>query len=59
MFKFGGRVSATGFWEVFNVFNTDNVTSYQGSLHSSEFGQPQAQFPKRQQQLGFKVDFSG
>ncbi|HEX2452727.1 MAG TPA: carboxypeptidase regulatory-like domain-containing protein [Vicinamibacterales bacterium] len=57
IFKFGSRLSATGFWEVFNLFNTDNFTSFQGSLQSSQFGQPQAEFPKRQQQFGFKVDF--
>jgi hypothetical protein len=57
IFRIGSRVSATGFWEVFNLFNTDNFTSYQGSLQSSQFGQPQAEFPKRQQQFGFKVDF--
>ena len=28
----GGRITATGFWEAFNVMNTDNFTSYQGSL---------------------------
>jgi len=57
IFRLGGRVTATGFWEAFNVLNTDNFTSYQGSLQSSQFGQPQAEFPKRQQQLGFKLDF--
>jgi outer membrane receptor protein involved in Fe transport len=57
MFKLGGRVTATGFWEAFNLLNTDNFTSFQGSLQSSQFGQPQAEFPKRQQQLGFKLDF--
>jgi Carboxypeptidase regulatory-like domain/TonB-dependent Receptor Plug Domain/TonB dependent receptor len=57
IFKIGGRVTATGFWEAFNVFNTDNFTSFQGSLQSSAFGLPQAEFPKRQQQLGFKLDF--
>jgi outer membrane receptor protein involved in Fe transport len=57
MFRLGGRVTATGFWEAFNVLNTDNFTSYQGSLQSSQFGQPQAEFPKRQQQLGFRFDF--
>jgi len=57
MFKLGGHVTATGFWEAFNLLNTDNFTSYQGSLQSSQFGQPQAEFPKRQQQIGFKLDF--
>ena len=57
MFKLGGRVTATGFWEAFNLFNTDNFTSYQGSLQSSQFGQPQAEFPKRQQQFGIQARF--
>jgi carboxypeptidase family protein/TonB-dependent receptor-like protein len=52
-----GRLTATGFWEAFNVLNTDNFTSFQGSLQSSQFGQPQAEFPKRQQQFGFRLDF--
>ena len=56
-FGLGGSRTATGFWEAFNVLNTDNFTSYQGSLQSSQFGQPQAEFPKRQQQVGFKLDF--
>ncbi|MGH9141642.1 MAG: TonB-dependent receptor [Vicinamibacterales bacterium] len=57
MFKLGGHVTATGFWEAFNLFDTDNFTTFQGSLQSSQFGQPQAEFAKRQQQFGFKVDF--
>ncbi len=57
IFKVGGRITATGFWEAFNLMNTDNFTSYQGSLQSSQFGQPQVEFPKRQQQFGFKFDF--
>src|SRR5437667_9159805 len=57
IFKLGGRITATGFWEAFNVLNTDNFTSYQGSLQSSQFGQPQVEFPRRQQQVGFKLDF--
>jgi hypothetical protein len=57
MFKLGGRITATGFWEAFNVMNTDNFTSYQGSLQSTQFGQPQVEFPRRQQQFGFKLDF--
>jgi Carboxypeptidase regulatory-like domain/TonB-dependent Receptor Plug Domain len=56
-FKLGGRVTATGFWEVFNLFDTDNFTNFQASLQSSAFGTPAAEFPKRQQQLGFRLDF--
>src|SRR5262245_8498423 len=55
--KIGAHVTATGFWEAFNVLNTDNFTSFQGSLQAAQFGQPRAEFPKRQQQLGFRLDF--
>jgi hypothetical protein len=33
------RLQITGFWEMFNAFNTDTVTDYAGSLVSSSFGQ--------------------
>lgn len=56
-FKLGERITAAGFWEVFNLFNTNNFTNYAGSLQSSRFGQPQSAFPKRQQQFGFRFDF--
>lgn len=55
--RFGERYSASIFWEVFNVFNTDNFVSYQGSLQSSAFGLPLSEGPKRRQQLGFRFDF--
>ena len=57
IFKLRGRLTATGFWEVFNLFNTDNFYNFQGSLQSSAFGQPQSEFPKRAQQFGFRLDF--
>lgn len=56
MFKIG-RLSVSGFWEAFNVFNNDNFFNFQGSLQSSTFGRPQSEFPKRAQQLGFRLDF--
>ena len=56
MFKIG-RLSVSGFWEAFNVFNDDNFFNFQGSLQSSTFGLPQSEFPKRAQQLGFRLDF--
>ncbi len=55
--RFGGRYSATAFWEMFNVFNTDNYLRFQGSLQSSAFGLPLTEAPKRRQQLGFRIDF--
>ncbi len=57
IFQLGSRVSATAFWEMFNVFNTDNYLRYQGSLQSSAFSQPLTQLPKQRQQFGFRVDF--
>ena len=52
-----GRVTATAFWEMFNVFNVDNWLRYQGSLQSAQFGLPLTEGPKRRQQLGFRFDF--
>ena len=56
-FKFNGRVAAGFFWEMFNVFNTDNFQAFQGSLESSSFGLPSRALAKRRQQFGFRVDF--
>jgi hypothetical protein len=52
-----GHVTATAFWEMFNMFNVDNWLRYQGSLQSAQFGLPLTEGPKRRQQLGFRVDF--
>ena len=52
-----GHVTATAFWEMFNVFNVDNWLRYQGSLQSAQFGLPLTEGPKRRQQLGFRIDF--
>lgn len=57
IFRFGGRYAATAFWEMFNVFNTDNYLRYQGSLQSSTFGLPLTEAAKRRQQLGLRLDF--
>ena len=51
------RLGINVFWEMFNVFNTDNFQAYQGSLESTTFGQPGRALPKRRQQFGFRVDF--
>jgi hypothetical protein len=56
VFRFG-RYSLTGFYEVYNLMNTDNFLRFQGSLQSSSFGLPLTQLEKRRQQLGFRVDF--
>lgn len=44
------------FAEVFNLANTDNFTTYQGSIQSSAFKTPQAENPKRRAQFGFRFD---
>jgi outer membrane receptor protein involved in Fe transport len=56
-FRLGPRVKVSGFWELFNALNTDNFSTYAGSLQSSSFGLPIAAYDKRRQQLGFRVDF--
>jgi outer membrane receptor protein involved in Fe transport len=56
-FRFGSRLRATLFWEVYNLFNTDNFTGYVGNLQSPLFGKPTAAFEKRRQQGGFRIDF--
>ena len=55
--RFGGRYTATAFWEMFNVFNVDNWLRYQGSLQSAQFGLALTEGPKRRQQFGFRFDF--
>ncbi|MBE3074982.1 MAG: hypothetical protein IMZ75_08550 [Actinobacteria bacterium] len=57
IFRFGGRYVATAFWEMFNVFNSDNYLRFQGSLQSSAFGLPLTEAAKRRQQLGLRFDF--
>ena len=57
IFRFGAKYSATAFWEMFNVFNTDNFLRYQGSLQSPAYELPLTEAPKRRQQLGFRLDF--
>jgi hypothetical protein len=47
----------SGHQGVFNAFNSDNSYNYQASLQSSQFGQPQSEFPERAQQFGFRFDF--
>ena len=56
-FRFGPRISATIFWEMFNTFNAQNFTEYDGEMESSSFGYPLSAFDMRRQQLGFRFDF--
>lgn len=56
-FRLPRNLSASVFWEMFNVLNTDNFQAFQGSLESTTFGQPGRALAKRRQQFGFRVDF--
>ena len=55
--QFTGRRSVTGFVEMFNVTNAENLRSYVGALGSNLFGQPTAALEKRRTQVGLRVDF--
>ena len=50
-------VTVTGFWEMFNAFNTNNFVNFDGSLESPDFGLPLSTLDKRRQQFGFRIDF--
>jgi len=56
-FRFGPKVSATIFWEMFNTFNAVNYIDYDGEMESSSFGYPLDAREMRRQQLGFRFDF--
>jgi outer membrane receptor protein involved in Fe transport len=58
-FMIGARVRLSVFWEVFNLFNTDNFigSSYVGRRESPIFALPTAAYEKRRQQGGFRIDF--
>jgi hypothetical protein len=56
IFRLGGRMRASLFWEVFNALNARNFTNYQGA-ESANFGRPVAALPMRRQQLGLRVEF--
>jgi hypothetical protein len=55
--KFGPRMSATIFWEMFNLFNARNFTEYDGEMESSSFGYPLSAGDMRRQQFGLRFDF--
>lgn len=56
-FKIGGRARLAVFWEMYNLFNTDNFFAYVGRRESPLFGQPTAAYEKRRQQGGVRIDF--
>lgn len=51
------RMNIEVLWEMFNMFNTVNFTSYNGNRASSTFGQPRVALDPFQAQLGFKFTF--
>lgn len=51
------NTTVTGFWEIFDLFNTTNFTNFQGNLLSSSFGLPLGAQEQRRQQFGFRFDF--
>ncbi len=55
--KLPKNTRVTAFWELFNVFNTTNFTTYQGSLQASNFGLPIEALAMRRQQFGIRFDF--
>jgi hypothetical protein len=56
-FRIGPKLSATVFWEMFNTFNAQNFSEYDGEMESSSFGFPLSAGDMRRQQLGFRIDF--
>ncbi|HEY3929859.1 MAG TPA: TonB-dependent receptor [Candidatus Koribacter sp.] len=57
-FKFRERYQARVFWEMYNMFNSLNYTSYNNLIDNlSTFGQPTAASDMRRQQLGVRIDF--
>ena len=56
-FKFKRRYTATLFAEVFDLFNTNNFATYNGSILSSGFETPETENPKRTTQFGFRFDY--
>jgi outer membrane receptor protein involved in Fe transport len=55
--KLPKNTRVTVFWELFNVFNTTNFTTYQENLAASNFGLPLDALAMRRQQFGIRFDF--
>ncbi|MFB3853935.1 MAG: TonB-dependent receptor domain-containing protein [Vicinamibacterales bacterium] len=56
-FKFGAKAGVTVFWEMFNTFNSQNFSGYDGEMESSSFGFPLDAGDMRRQQFGLRFDF--
>jgi hypothetical protein len=44
-------------WEMFNLFNTRNLTDYNGNRLATTYGQARAALPPFRAQLGMRVAF--
>ncbi len=53
----GGRRTASGLVEVFNLTNALNHGDYIGTITSTQLGKPTTAGPRRRMQLGFRLDF--
>jgi hypothetical protein len=60
-FRLGGRLTADGLFEVFNLFNHRNYGSYVTNESNARFGQPDANanisYQPRVMQMGFRFAF--
>jgi hypothetical protein len=53
----GENRSVEFIWEMFNLFNTANLTDYNGNQRAATFRQPRAALPPFQAQLGLRLAF--
>jgi hypothetical protein len=56
-FRLGETRNVELLWEMFNLFNTANLTDYNGNQRATTFRQPRAALPPFQAQLGLKLAF--
>jgi len=57
VFRAKERLQVRLFWEMYNLFNSVNFTSYDNLKESTTFSLPTAAQDRRRQQLGVRVDF--
>jgi hypothetical protein len=58
VFKIGERFQPRVFWEMYNMFNSLNYTSYNRNIDNlTTFGEPTGASDMRRQQLGVRIDF--
>lgn len=51
------RLSVSVIGSVYNIFNTEQITGYQGNLENTAYGQPTSWVQPLRYELGFRVDF--